>query len=382
MGVSEERDGRGKIPGFAKLKEKVEKARSFREEVKEYREMAATKVLSVDDPWEMTLTATRSAFSEEADAFLVLFVGDWSGVERQVALHGWNAWEKVRSLALKSPVLCYDYYLQTRTEEELSRRAEKLLRAVKKEQTETMLRRREQLEKEEASWKEQLAKVERQEESVKRRISELTAKVEEMKRKVEEEKETGVKVESEQPTLRSLNLDKKTVMGLLPLFEELIPGMVGSRRELEVYFRQRYPKPLLRGLNEILRVVTEKAPNSHGVLRLREALVDKATCVIDLSKEMDVDEEIRAECERLVWERKVTPSVVDVKAIVGEWERVEKEKRERLFAMVEETKDMTLEKLYEEESLRKMGITREEMIRLASKALLIDKVGEKEMDEE
>ena len=372
--MREESDGRGTIPGFAKLKEKVEKARSFREEVKEYREVAAMKVLSVDDPWEMTLTATRSAFSEEADAFLVLFVGVWSGVERQVALHGWNAWEKVRSLALKSPVLCYDYYLQTRTEEELSKRAEKLLRAVKKEQTETMQRRREQLEKEETSWKEQLAKVERQEESVKRRVDELTAKVEEMKRKVAEEKEASAKVESEQPTLRSLNLEKSTLMGLLPLFEELIPGMTGSRRELEVYFRQRYPKSLLRGLNEILRVVTEKAPNSHGVLRLREALVDK-TGVIDLSKEMDVDEEIRAECERLARERKETSSVVDVKAIVGEWERVEKEKRERLFAMVEETEGMTLEKLYEEESLRRMGITREEMMRLASKVLLLDKVG-------
>ena len=67
--------------------------------------------------------------------------------------------------------------------------------------------------------------------------------------------------------------------------------------------------------------------------------------------------------------------MVDVKAIVGEWERVEKEKRERLFAMVEETEGMTLEKLYEEESLRRMGITREEMMRLASKVLLLDKVG-------
>ena len=31
-------------------------------------------------------------------------------------------------MILKSPVLCYDYFLQTRTEEELSKRAEKLLR--------------------------------------------------------------------------------------------------------------------------------------------------------------------------------------------------------------------------------------------------------------
>lgn len=371
VGVREEDDGREKIPGFAKMKEKMEKARSFREEVKEYREVAAMKVLSVDDPWEMSLTTTRGGFSEEADAFLVLFVRVWSGIERQVALNGWNAWEKVRSLALKSPVLCYDYYLQTRTEEELSKRAEKLLRAVKKEQMETALRRKEQLEKEETSWREQLGKVEKQEESVKRRIEELTMKVEEMKKKVEEEKE---KETSEQPTLRGLNLDKSTLMGLLPLFEELLPGMIGSRRELEVYFRQRYPKPLLRGLNEILRVVTEKDPRRHGVLRLRESLVDKTTEVMDLSKEMDVDEEIRAECERLARERKEPLSVVDVKAIVSEWERVEKERREKLFAMVEGTEGMTLEKLYEEESLKKLGITRDEMMRLASKVLIINKV--------
>ena len=58
------------------MKEKVEKACRFRQEVKEYREVAAMKVLGVDDPWEMTLPTTRSGFSEEADAFLVLFVGD------------------------------------------------------------------------------------------------------------------------------------------------------------------------------------------------------------------------------------------------------------------------------------------------------------------
>ena len=88
-------------------------------------------------------------------------------------------------MILKSPVLCYDYFLQTRTEEELSKRAEKLLRAVKKEQTETATRRSEQLAKEEANWKEGLAIVEKQEAAVKRRIEELTKKVEEMKKTVD-----------------------------------------------------------------------------------------------------------------------------------------------------------------------------------------------------
>ena len=36
---------------------------------------------------------------------------------------------------------------------------------------------------------------------------------------------------------------------------------------------------------------------------------------------------------------------------------------------------MTLEKLYEEENLRKVGVTRDEMVRLASKMLILDKVG-------
>ena len=74
--MRETTDDRGTVPGFAKVKEKVEKARRFREEVKEYREVAAMKVLSVDDPWEMTQQTTRSGFSEEADAFLVLSVGN------------------------------------------------------------------------------------------------------------------------------------------------------------------------------------------------------------------------------------------------------------------------------------------------------------------
>lgn len=78
--MREEGDGRERIPGFAKLKEKVEKARVLREEVKAYREVAARKVLSVDDPWEMSFGTPRGGFSEEADAFLVLFVGEWREV--------------------------------------------------------------------------------------------------------------------------------------------------------------------------------------------------------------------------------------------------------------------------------------------------------------
>ena len=35
---------------------------------------------------------------------------------------------------------------------------------------------------------------------------------------------------------------------------------------------------------------------------------------------------------------------------------------------------MTLEKLYEEENLRKVGVTRDERVRLASKMLSLDKV--------
>ena len=236
-------------------------------------------------------------------------------------------------------------------------------------------RRSEQLAKEEANWKEGLAMVEKQEAAVKRRIEELTKKVEEMKKTVDAEKEKEKeKKTNEQQALRGLNLDRSTLIGLLPLLEELVPGMTGSRRELEVYFRQRYPKPLLRGLSEILRVVTEKDPERHGVLRLRESLVDKATGVMDLSKEVDVDEEMRAECERLARERKQT-TPVDVKAIVGEWERKEKEKREKLFALVDGTEGMTLEKLYEEENLRKVSVTRDEMVRLVSKMLILDKVG-------
>ena len=124
-------------------------------------------------------------------------------------------------MILKSPVLCYDYFLQTRTEEELSKRAEKLLRAVKKEQTETATRRSEQLAKEEANWKEGLAMVEKQEAAVKRRIEELTKKVEEMKKTVDAEKEKEKeKKTNEQQALRGLNLDRSTLIGLLPLFEE------------------------------------------------------------------------------------------------------------------------------------------------------------------
>ena len=63
----------------------------------------------------------------------------------------------------------------------------------------------------------------------------FTELVEEMKKTVDAEKEKEKeKKTNEQQALRGLTLDRSTLIGLLPLFEELVPGMTGSRRELEV----------------------------------------------------------------------------------------------------------------------------------------------------
>lgn len=67
---------RKRIPKFSKIRERVEKGETKREEVKVYRELASWKALSMPNPWEITMSGSHSGFSEEADAFLVLCVSE------------------------------------------------------------------------------------------------------------------------------------------------------------------------------------------------------------------------------------------------------------------------------------------------------------------
>ena len=73
-----------KLPNFAKIRERIEKGQTKREEVKAYRELAAWKTLNVSNPWEMALPGSHSGYSEEADVFIVLCVSEKKRIESRL----------------------------------------------------------------------------------------------------------------------------------------------------------------------------------------------------------------------------------------------------------------------------------------------------------
>lgn len=75
---------RKKLPNFAKIRERIEKGHTKREEVKVYRELAAWKTLSVSNPWEMAIPGSHNGYSEEADVFLVLCVSERRGLNNRL----------------------------------------------------------------------------------------------------------------------------------------------------------------------------------------------------------------------------------------------------------------------------------------------------------
>lgn len=82
---------RKRLPNFAKIRERIEKGQTKREEVKRYRELAAWKILSVSNPWELSLPGNHTGYSEEADVFLVLCVSERRRIEiRLLCLVGIN----------------------------------------------------------------------------------------------------------------------------------------------------------------------------------------------------------------------------------------------------------------------------------------------------
>ena len=273
-----------------------------------------------------------------------------------------------------------DYYLRTRTDAELNRRAETLMKTIRKERIEwkekQMILERNQ-EKEKTELEQRLKSMEEEEQRVREGIREKQKEVELLRERVNKEKKERMKEESQLEGLRAMQIPKSLLLELLPLLEELYQGMNGNQRELEIYLHSKVPLLSIRSCKDLLSLVTEKRDGMRGVTFLRSSLVNPVTKVIDLSCELDVDDEIKEKCLELAKKRMNTESPVDVKSIVGEWEREAKERKERLLEIMTEKGGITCDEVFSEDTIRRVGGTKEELKSLVGKMLMIDPVGEK-----
>ena len=241
----------------------------------------------------------------------------------------------------------YDMYLRTRSEEELMRRCETLMKALKKERGEQSAKReavKKELEKERATLLKELGNVLTESERLGKALEEARgevaalqaslreAKTEQQKtaklaqkqakraerqavleqKRVERqavleqkqaeklaqlEQKQKQKAEAKEMTLRGLQLPEEAVLKLVPLLEQLRRSVRGRLGDVHTYALRLLPDLPRAVVRDAVTLVTLKN-TAKGTVGLRSELVDREKGCVDLSKEMEVSARVREECEK------------------------------------------------------------------------------------
>ena len=253
----------------------------------------------------------------------------------------------MRRAIAEAPHLMYDMYLRTRSEEELMRRCETLMKALKKERGEQSAKReavKKELEKERATLLKELGSVLTESERLGKALEEARgevaalqaslreAKTEQQKtaklaqkqakqaerqaerqaKRVERqavleqkqaeklaqlEQKQKQKAEAKEMTLRGLQLPEEAVLKLVPLLEQLRRSVRGRLGDVHTYALRLLPDLPRAVVRDAVTLVTLKN-TAKGTVGLRSELVDRERRCVDLSKEMEVSARVREECEK------------------------------------------------------------------------------------
>lgn len=253
----------------------------------------------------------------------------------------------MRRAIAEAPHLMYDMYLRTRSEEELMRRCETLMKALKKERGEQSAKReavKKELEKERATLLKELGNVLTESERLGKALEEARgevaalqaslreAKTEQQKtaklaqkqakraerqavleqKRVERqavleqkqaeklaqlEQKQKQKAEAKEMTLRGLQLPEEAVLKLVPLLEQLRRSVRGRLGDVHTYALRLLPDLPRAVVRDAVTLVTLKN-TAKGTVGLRSELVDREKGCVDLSKEMEVSARVREECEK------------------------------------------------------------------------------------
>ena len=264
----------------------------------------------------------------------------------------------MRRAIAEAPHLMYDMYLRTRSEEELMRRCETLMKALKKERGEQSAKReavKKELEKERATLLKELGSVLTESETLGKALEEARgevaalqaslreAKTEQQKtaklaqkqakqaerqaerqaKRVERqavleqkraerqavleqkqaeklaqlEQKQKQKAEAKEMTLRGLQLPEQAVLKLVPLLEQLRRSVRGRLGDVHTYALRLLPDLPRAVVRDTVTLVTLKN-TAKGTVGLRSELVDREKGCVDLSKEMEVSARVREECEK------------------------------------------------------------------------------------
>lgn len=350
------------IPDFQKIQQKVTQQASFREEAEHYQEYAALKVLMQPSPLELDLPGTRSTvFPPEADIFIVM----------GIAAYGWGQWSRIRQLLNSYIPFQYDYLIRLKSDSEIARRAEVLMKALKKEREEVAARQetlKRQWNQEKEALQLELIQITKNKEQMRQQIHSNQLQIQELQKQVAFIHEQQF---NHRLRLSDFNLDQDIILKLIPICEILRGGVLANQSELERFIRGLVPLSY-RVIEKLVMMFAEKERGSRNKFVLRNLYWNKERNCVDFSCDLTMTEMMQSTCLECAKKTEENGGlhVTDIKALLQQEEAGKQKKVEKLLSVMKERKFISINEIYSEEFLNQVGMTKSEMISLAPKYLV------------
>lgn len=347
---------------FEAIKKRIAQQAVFREDVNHYQEYAIMKLLSTRSPFECEMNGCRSTqYSSEND--MIILYG--------IALYGWGEWARIRELINTYKPFQFDYNVRLKGDSDLCKRAEVIMRAVKKERDEVNGMRRQLMNEKETLMKE-LKGLETSQSQVIQKLVNSKTQIEELQKQVDFSHEQ----QFSHATLGDLQLTEDTMIKLVPVCEMLRGGVYSSGSELERFIRQRVQLPV-KTIHALIGLLTDREKSVRMKYYLKSQFINPLLNCVDFSSEMVMTERMKQACLEcaIITNKDGGLRITDLRLLLEELEEKKNEKMEKLISFMKEKGVITASELYSETVLKQIDVTKNEMISMASKCLTVsDKV--------
>lgn len=302
-----------------------------------------------------------SLFSSEAD--MIILYG--------IAVYGWGNWSEIRQLLNTYAPLQFDYSIRLKSDLDLQKRAEVLMKAVKKEREELQMKEKmeqKSLMKEKQEIMESIKRLERDEQQLKDQIQ---LKQNEIERLTNQSKPMEVEEDEEECTaltLASFHLSDEDLLKIIPLCEIFRGGVIANQAELEKYCKQRVNMPK-RQIDHLLVLLVEKEKGIRSKYNLSKRYNNTTENCIDFSCEIPISEKVREACLEASkeTEKKGGLKVTDIKGILNQQDR---ELFDQVMTLFKGKQSIAGKELFSTEVLKQLGISKVELNSIVAKFLV------------
>lgn len=323
-----------------------------------YQKHAVMKLLSARSPFECELNGCRSTQYSSENDMMILF---------GIALYGWGEWTKIRQLINTFKPFQFDYNVRLKGDGDICKRAEVIMKAVKKERDEIdgmkqhLMKERENLMKE-------VNELESSKSQVIQKLANQKVQIEELQKQVDLCHEQ----QFNHATLSDLQLTEDTIIKLVPICEMLRGGVYSTGSELERFIKQKLQIPV-KTIHCLIGLLTEREKSVRMRYYLKSQFINPVLNCVDFSCEMVMTERMKQVCLECasITNKDGGLRITDLRLLLEQMEERRNEKMEKLISFMEEKKVIPASELFSETVLKQFDVTKNEMLSMASKCLTI-----------